>query len=141
MIRQKWCIIQPYLIELENEKENISKLLELSKPYRSIDSFLDDLLLDNTKANDKDSGNEEHIVISTIHSVKGLEFHAVFVLDCVDGVFPCTDDIGSKEDNEELRCFYVAVTRAKERLYIMCPKNVVRYGRNIWGRPSRYLKK
>ena len=130
-----------YLMELENEKENLEKLLEIAKPYRGIDSFLDDLLLDNTKANDKDSGDESHLVISTIHSVKGLEFDTVFVLDCVDGVFPSTDDIGSKEDNEELRCFYVAVTRAKKRLYIMCPRNVVRYGRNIWGRPSRYLKK
>ena len=50
---------------------------------------------------------EDRMVISTIHSAKGLEFHSVFVMNCVDTMFPSTDkdQIGTVEDNEELRCF------------------------------------
>ena len=128
-----------YLIANKNEKEELQKLIEISVTYRSVDSFLDDLLLDNTKANEKES-HEERLVISTIHSVKGLEYDTVIILDCIDGIFPNADIEGSKEDNEELRCFYVAVTRAKERLYLICPKSAMRYGRSIEGVPSRYLK-
>ena len=127
-----------YLLDNENHREDLGKLKELATGYRSVASFLDDLLLDNTKIDEHDS--EGKVVISTIHSVKGLEFNTVIVLDCVDGVFPNVDDIGSKEDNEELRCFYVAVTRAKERLYIMCPRVAMRYGRSIMGNPSHYLE-
>ena len=127
-----------YHLENENHREDLHKLVELAEHYRSVDSFLDDLLLDNTKADEHDS--EGKVVISTIHSVKGLEFDTVIVLDCIDGVFPNADDIGSKEDNEELRCFYVAVTRAKERLYLMCPRVAMRYGQSIDGHPARYLE-
>ena len=126
------------VLDNENHREDLGKLKELATGYRSVASFLDDLLLDNTKIDEHDS--EGKVVISTIHSVKGLEFNTVIVLDCVDGVFPNVDDIGSKEDNEELRCFYVAVTRAKERLYIMCPRVAMRYGRSIMGNPSHYLE-
>jgi DNA helicase-2/ATP-dependent DNA helicase PcrA len=79
-------------------------------------------------------------VISTIHSVKGLEFQAVIVLRCVDGIFPRTDDIGSKEDNEELRCFYVAITRAKKYLFITCPRYGMIYGKSEYFTPSRYFR-
>ena len=127
-----------YLMENESQRENLQKLVEIAGAYRSVDSFLDDLLLDNTKINDTESvGN---MVISTIHSVKGLEYDTVIVLDCIDGIFPNADDEGSKEDNEELRCFYVAVTRAKNRLYLISPKSAMRYGQSINGIPSRYLK-
>jgi DNA helicase-2/ATP-dependent DNA helicase PcrA len=74
-----------------------------------------------------------------VHSVKGLEFEAVIILDCINGIFPNADEEGSKEDNEELRCFYVALTRAKERLYFMCPMMAMRYGQRIHGVPARYL--
>ena len=127
-----------YLMNNEGQREELQKLVEIAGTYRSVDSFLDDLLLDNTKANEHES--EGKLVISTIHSVKGLEYDTVIILDCVDGIFPNADAEGSKEDNEELRCFYVAVTRAKERLYLICPRSAMRYGQSINGVPSRYLK-
>jgi DNA helicase-2/ATP-dependent DNA helicase PcrA len=127
-----------YLIENEQQRQDLQKLIEIAGSYRSVDSFLDDLLLDNTKVDN--DGPNDRLVISTIHSVKGLEFEAVIILDCVDGIFPNADEEGSKEDNEELRCFYVAVTRAKEHLYLICPRSAMRYGQSIQGIPSRYLK-
>lgn len=128
-----------YLIVNDAQKNELQKLVEIAATYRSVDSFLDDLLLDNTKANEKDS-DSEHVIISTVHSVKGLEFNTVIVLDCIDGIFPSAEEEGTKEDNEELRCFYVAVTRAKERLYLMCPRSATRYGQSIRGVPAHYLK-
>lgn len=127
-----------YLIDNEAHKNELQKLVELASIYNNIGTFLDDLLLDNTKINESES--DGNLIISTIHSVKGLEFDSVIVLDCIDGLFPKTDEIGSKEDNEELRCFYVAITRAKKHLYIICPKSASRYGQSIQGVPSRYLK-
>ena len=128
-----------YLAENKKQREDLRKLVEIAGTYRSVDSFLDDLLLDNTKANENEI-IEDHLIISTIHSVKGLEYQAVIMLDCINGIFPNADIEGSKEDNEELRCFYVAVTRAKSRLYLICPKAAMRYGKSIEGIPSRYLK-
>jgi DNA helicase-2/ATP-dependent DNA helicase PcrA len=127
-----------YLMQNEGQREELQKLVEISVGYRSVDSFLDDLLLDNTKVNETESDGK--LVISTIHSVKGLEYNTVIVLDCINGIFPNADEEGSKEDNEELRCFYVAVTRAKERLYLISPRSAMRYGQSINGVPSRYLK-
>ena len=127
-----------YKMENNAHKNELFKLLEMAEAYRSVSAFLDDLLLDNAKKSDDNEGDK--LVISTIHSVKGLEYDTVIMLDCVDGIFPNADEEGSKEDNEELRCFYVAVTRAKNRLYLMCPRSAMRFGQSIPGIPSRYLK-
>ena len=60
---------------------------------------------------------EDKLILSTIHSVKGLEFDTIILLDCVDDILPSTTYIGSPEDNEDVRCMYVAVTRAKTVSY------------------------
>lgn len=79
---------------------------------------------------------EDAVTVSTIHSVKGLEFDAVIILDCVNGIFPKVkaSDFGTQDDMEELRCFYVAVTRAKRHLVMIAPGRV-----KIWNsiRPAR----
>lgn len=127
------------LLANELERNELYQLVEISKGYKKIDTFLDDLLLDNTKIDEKDRSSE-HIVISTVHSVKGLEFKHVIILDCLDGIFPSTVEEETQEDNDELRCFYVAVTRAKTNLFIMCPESGLRYGVPVSGVPSHYLK-
>ena len=113
--------------QLEDAKRDVETLIELSKNYPSLNEFLDAIAVD---AAEKD--NEKNAVtISTIHSAKGLEFSVVFILNCVDGKFPSTTflDEGTTEDNEELRCFYVAMTRAKHELICMCPSSVRKNGR------------
>lgn len=113
-------------------------LKEIASKYNSITEFLDDISLSQTN---KDDVSENSITISTIHSAKGLEFDNVIILDAVDNIFPSTTvmDIGSKEDNEELRCFYVAITRAKKRLYIMIPQIVSIYGQALRGFRTHFL--
>ena len=114
------------LQDLERNKEDITILQEMAKDYDSALAFLDATTLDATKS----KGNEEDkLVLSTIHSVKGLEYDTVILLDCIDEILPSARYIGSPEDNEDVRCMYVAVTRAKNTLYMIVPKIVLKYGK------------
>lgn len=102
-------------------------LIEMAETYDSPVTFIEEMMLE---ANPQKEAADDRMVISTIHSAKGLEFHSIFVMNCVDTIFPSTneDQIGTSEDNEELRCFYVAITRAKERLFLISPKYVRKFG-------------
>ena len=126
------------LIQSNDESLKDLRILKImAEEYSTLSQFLDAIVLDATKK-DEDDG----IIISTIHSAKGLEFEVVIILDCVDGFFPSTTygDYGSKEDNEELRCFYVAVTRAKRALYLFAPQIIRDYkGYTEYREPSHYL--
>ena len=125
------------LQDLERNKEAITILQEMAKDYDSALAFLDATTLDATKS----KGNEEDkLVLSTIHSVKGLEYDTVVLLDCIDEILPSARYIGSPEDNEDVRCMYVAVTRAKNTLYMMVPKIALKYGKAIPGDLSRYIE-
>ena len=125
------------LQDLEKNKEDITILQEMAKDYDSALAFLDATTLDATKS----KGNEEDkLVLSTIHSVKGLEYDTVILLDCIDEILPSARYIGSPEDNEDVRCMYVAVTRAKNTLYMMVPKIALKYGKAIPGDLSRYIE-
>lgn len=125
------------LQDLERNKEDITILQEMAKDYDSALAFLDATTLDATKS----KGNEEDkLVLSTIHSVKGLEYDTVILLDCIDEILPSARYIGSPEDNEDVRCMYVAVTRAKNTLYMIVPKIVLKYGKAIPGYLSRYIE-
>lgn len=64
-----------------------------------------------------------NLTFSTIHSVKGLEFDCVFVIDIVDGVIPSNLGEDEQDLEEERRLFYVAMTRARQHLYLIAPKN------------------
>ncbi|OWZ85010.1 ATP-dependent helicase [Natranaerobius trueperi] len=130
------------------ERENdLEVLYKLARNYQDLDKFLADLSLEppsnsfqkeNTPAVDEQE--EEQLVLSTIHSSKGLEWHTVYVPHLLDGLFPTSKslrDIFSLE--EERRLFYVAVTRAKEQLYLTFPNQVITYdGYFIY--PSRFLQ-
>lgn len=106
-------------------QKDLELLCSYATQYESIIAFLDNIAFDSS--NDSETGRksscDDKVVISTVHSSKGLEFESVYILDCVDGCFPGTnrEKIGSEEDQEELRCFYVAVTRAKKCLYMFVP--------------------
>lgn len=127
--------------ELAEHKKNM-KVLEKIKPlttgYKNINAFLDALMLESTKTSQQ---SECHITLSTIHSAKGLEWDNVCIMDCVDGSFPKVSpmEFYSEKDNEELRCFYVAMTRAKKQLVIYAPLTIEKYGRFEVADISHYL--
>lgn len=85
--------------------------------------------------------DEPPLILSTIHSAKGLEFNTVFLIHALDGIIPSAYSVGDPEAlDEELRLLYVAVTRAAERLFISYP--MVQYRRfdgQYFATPSRFL--
>lgn len=103
--------------KLKKSIEDAESLMEMTASYKSISSFLADVVLEATHKNEDTT---DKLNITTIHSAKGLQYHTVYLMDCIEGVTPrCSSR--SPEDPEELRCVYVAITRAKERLVLMVP--------------------
>lgn len=128
--------IEKTMIDTAFNEEKDELMILAGFRYSSLAEFLDSFILDqNIEAEETDA-----VVISTIHSAKGLEWDTVFLLDTVDGYSPMVDFCGIA-DEEELRCFYVAITRPKNRLYLMQPDMVVKWGKPESAILSRYLKR
>lgn len=122
---------------VKGQRKNLDSLTKLVEKSKSIQDFLDSTIDNPVMVDDTDTA----VILSTIHSAKGLEFDTVFIMDCVDGLFPSTneDDAGSPEDEEELRCFYVASTRPRNKLFIMKPEYIERYGRVMKSSVSHFV--
>jgi DNA helicase-2/ATP-dependent DNA helicase PcrA len=88
-----------------------------------------------------DRSDNDRLILSTIHSAKGLEWHTVFIIWALDGRFPSTHAVyDEKALEEELRLIYVAATRAKERLFFIYPGTVYdKISGMVLSRPSRFL--
>ena len=95
---------------------------------------IDEILLEQTYDDDR---TENAVTLSTIHSVKGLEFEAVFVVALEEGIFPSIREEADIE--EERRVAYVAFTRAKSKIYLSCAQKRLIYGRVVQNRISRFL--
>jgi DNA helicase-2/ATP-dependent DNA helicase PcrA len=126
--------------------KDLEHLLSIMERYDSLKEFLTDMALEppNTSIENSLSDNSVSdgiLVLSTIHSAKGLEWHTVFVIWTLDGRFPSSHSINNPEElEEELRLMYVAATRARKGLYFIYPKDVYdRTSGMILKRPSRFL--
>ncbi len=124
---------------------DLETLIGLCARYRSLTSMLTDLALEPPTASRRDGLAEpakeaDELVLSTVHSAKGLEWRAVFVIQVRDGTIPMSFDDEPEEESldEDLRLLYVAVTRAKDHLSLVWPREVARgaYGESM---PSRFL--
>lgn len=126
-------------------QKDLEHFLALSEKYSSLEDFLSDLALEppDTSVVDIEEGaqKDEFLTLSTIHSAKGLEYKAVFIIGAVDGRFPSMFSFNSTEElDEELRLMYVAVTRAKTHLAITYPIDMFDYSTNmVLSKPSRFL--
>ena len=134
-------------IEGLNRYENVQELLNAIKEYvddeenedKSLGSFLQEIAL--LTDNDQDKDKTDSITVMTIHASKGLEFKEVFVVGMEEDLFPSQMMMQSREDlEEERRLFYVAATRAKEKLYFSYALTRYRYGRLLNCEPSRFLE-
>jgi DNA helicase II / ATP-dependent DNA helicase PcrA len=131
----------------ENAKqrmEDVEELMTFSSKYKSTAEFLSEMaLLTNMDAEqDKNKGQpSDAIRLTTIHQAKGLEWKAVFVLWLVDGMFPAARSLEEAADEaEERRLFYVAVTRAKDYLWLCVPRmRKAREGGIMMCPPSRFI--
>jgi DNA helicase-2/ATP-dependent DNA helicase PcrA len=127
-------------------EEDINQLASFSLQFQTVDEFLSQLaLLTNLEAEDAtliQSGEQEFIRLSTVHQAKGQEWKAVFVIGLCDGMFPLGRTLDNMEGvEEERRLFYVAVTRAKDELFMTYPL-FRQMGGDAGGfqRPSRFVQ-
>ncbi|MBW1740615.1 MAG: ATP-dependent helicase [Deltaproteobacteria bacterium] len=126
--------------------KDLEHLLTIMERYQSLETFLSDMALEPPNASINDilatDYEDEHLVLSTIHSAKGLEWHTVFVIWALEGRFPVTYAARSDEEmEEELRLMYVAATRAKENLYFTYPIDIYDRGTGaVFSRPSRFIE-
>ena len=145
---------QPHLERLydglETREADLEQLEQISGRYPTRERFLTELTLDPPSAAGDLAGDpyldEDYLILSTVHSAKGQEWDAVFVLNVSDGNFPSEFATGKPEMiEEERRLLYVAMTRAKQSLQLLAP---LRYhvtqqrrdgDRHVYGARSRFM--
>jgi len=134
-----------YLTELEEEDsveaagrlENISELIGSAAEYTQVDEFLEQVAL---VADTDDLDGENHIVLMTLHSAKGLEYPVVFLVGCEEGIFPHSRALTEPAElEEERRLAYVGLTRARERLFVSHAWHRMLFGQSQYNPPSRFL--
>jgi DNA helicase-2/ATP-dependent DNA helicase PcrA len=125
---------------------DLEQLLNIMQRYNSLEQFLTDMALEppNTSMDEtfaETSLDNNRLVLSTIHSAKGLEWHTVFIIWALDGRFPSIHALNNEEDlEEELRLMYVAATRAQHNLFFTYPDDIYDRGSGmIFSRPSRFI--
>lgn len=145
-------IVEYYRVFCEKRYDDYPKRLKdlevfanISLSFSSLSSMLEELALDpiNSTVIDTESKQQDEspLVLSTIHSSKGLEWEHVFIIQCLDGVIPSAYSIEDEEQiDEELRLLYVATTRAREMLYYSYPSIAQSSYGDYFTKPSRFLE-
>jgi DNA helicase-2/ATP-dependent DNA helicase PcrA len=131
--------------------ENVQELLNSIKEYtetptedgelveKNLGSYLQQITL-LTDADKDGEENQDVVKLMTIHASKGLEFPCVFLVGMEENIFPSSMSMYDRDDlEEERRLFYVAITRAKEKLWISFATNRYRFGSLVQNDPSRFL--
>ncbi len=117
-----------YQDDYPSRQRDLEQLRELLSSYATLQDFLDDTALDPPEDGaPKDDG--DCLVLSTVHSAKGLEWKKVFILNLVEGKFPSGQAQLPQEREEERRLLYVAATRAMEHLFFLAPRMTIGHDR------------
>ncbi len=131
--------------EAENRIANLDEFLTVTMEFEEefAENTLDEFLAGITLSSDLDDIEEtdDSVTLMTLHSAKGLEFPAVFLVGMEEGIFPGYKSIGEeKELEEERRLCYVGITRAKQFLYMTCSRQRTMFGSTTCNMISRFLK-
>ena len=123
-----------YHDDYPTRSRDLEQMRQLVSGYNDLQSLMDDTALDPPGATDESLGGRlgelpEQMILSTIHSAKGLEWDHVFVINLATGRFPTCQPFMTKEWEEERRMFYVAATRARKMLYLTYPREVMSFDR------------
>jgi ATP-dependent DNA helicase UvrD/PcrA len=141
-------------IEAQGRLENLEELVSVAREYEaarggsfgaddedgeepSVEEFLQQVALFSQQ--DELDDDEGVVTLMTLHNAKGLEYDAVFVIGCEDGVFPHSRSIEAGDVEEERRLFYVGMTRARKQLALTHARTRALYGGREWNVPSRFL--
>lgn len=130
-------------------KKDLDQLTQIAHRYRDRTQFLTEMTLDPPSSTQDLAGDplldEDYLCLSTIHSAKGLEWDVVHVIHAADGNIPSDLSTGNPEQiEEELRLFYVALTRARDWLYVTVPQRYYFHGhfrsdQHSYSQPTRFL--
>jgi DNA helicase II / ATP-dependent DNA helicase PcrA len=138
---------EPHLARLHEDaamrNADLIQLAQIAQSYPSRQRFLTELTLDPPGATSDEAGapllDEDYLILSTIHSAKGQEWTAVYLLNSVDGCIPADLATGTKaEIEEERRLLYVAMTRAKDHLHLIVPQRFYAHGQRAHGDRHMY---
>jgi DNA helicase-2/ATP-dependent DNA helicase PcrA len=137
-------------LEAEGRIENLQELVGVAREFdvnrevegASEDTPLEEFLARISLYTDQDSlrDAESLITLMTLHNAKGLEYDAVFMIGCEEGVFPHSRSVEEGNLEEERRLAYVGVTRARKRIYMTCARRRMLHGAGGWNLPSRFLR-
>ncbi len=129
--------------EDKNKLENIDEFINVVKEFckanegATLEDFMQSVAL---ISDSEDSDTDEYITMATIHGVKGLEYKTVFLVGLEEGIFPSSRALNDPKDmEEERRCMYVAITRAKDRLYVSSAGSRFRFGKVEYNAVSRFV--
>lgn len=126
-------------LENLNEFKSITKTFEEESGIASLEDFLNEVSL-VSDVNDQKEDNTPKVTLMTIHAVKGLEFKYVFVVGMEENIFPHVNCVEGQDGiEEERRLCYVAITRAKKKLYLINALKRMLFGRTSVNMPSRFI--
>ena len=124
-------------VEAAGRLENLDELVSSAKEFAKVDEFLEQVSL---VADSDDLGDDEKVVLMTMHAAKGLEFPVVFIVGVEEGLFPHSRAlVDPQELEEERRLAYVGITRARERLFLTHAWSRQQFGSTQYNPPSRFL--
>ena len=126
-------------IEAEGRAENLAELIGLAREFDTVDEFLEQISL-VSDTDQIESEDDSNVVLMTLHSAKGLEYDAVFLIGMEEGVFPHMRTLGEPDQlEEERRLAYVGITRARRRLFVSSAWSRMLHGSTQYNPPSRFL--
>jgi DNA helicase II / ATP-dependent DNA helicase PcrA len=136
-------------VEAEGRIENLEELVGVAREFDANrehegeleTTALEDFLAQISLYSEQDTLRESEslVTLMTLHNAKGLEYDAVFVIGCEEGVFPHSRSIEEGNLEEERRLCYVGVTRARERLWMTLARRRALFGASSWNLPSRFI--
>ena len=133
----------PNLIEDEIRLENLEEFKSITKRFEeeedgTLESFIENITLVSDMNEHKESSDQ--VTLMTVHSAKGLEFDAVFIIGLEEGIFPHINSLMNPEElEEERRLCYVAITRARKKLYLINARSRMLFGKESANPQSRFI--
>ncbi len=120
--------------------ENIKELASVTREFSDLGAFLENVALVQSEAQATMKGEERKVTLMTAHAAKGLEFEEIFIAGMEEGLFPHSRALMEADQlEEERRLFYVALTRAKKRVYLTYAQQRLYFGSRNSNMPSRFL--
>jgi DNA helicase II / ATP-dependent DNA helicase PcrA len=121
--------------------DDLKSMIGFASRYEDMQELLAQIMLLNSETSDRSADpSADALRLTTVHQAKGLEYAAVFLIGLADGSFPLRRAIEAGDVEEERRLFYVAVTRARDELYLCFPKINTKGGPAMMQTPSRFLQ-